>query len=205
MSKSDAYAALAKEIEKNTGGSSAARPDGNITFQNFGETRWWPLREARLRPSSKASALHTLSHVYAKFGTTPLERLNKVELQTWLNELAKSYSKSLVPTCQVLSQEYLIRGPGAGLHSEESSHQAGESPRTKQTANNDVLTPEQFRAVIAELKCPYDLMVRLGPGYVRLVLYTLCLLVETISRPRRDTLASERTMLSCYSAGLDKF
>ena len=124
MSKSDAYAALAKEIEKNTGGSSAARPDGNITFQNFGETRWWPLREARLRPSSKASALHTLSHVYAKFGTTPLERLNKVELQTWLNELAKSYSKSLVLHAKfylksILSeaqeQGYILKNPAIKL------------------------------------------------------------------------------------------
>jgi integrase len=36
-----------------------------------------------------------------------------------------------------------------------------ESPRTKQVAK-DFLTAEQFRAVVAELKLPYNLMVRVA-------------------------------------------
>lgn len=157
LSKWEAYEALGKEIQKQTGGSSATRPDGTITFQKFAETRWWPLREAKLRPSSKASALHILSHIYTKFGSTPLEQIDKVELQKWLNELAEKYSKSLVKhsmfflksiLAEAQDQNYLLKNPANKL----------ESPRTKQVAN-DFLTPEQFRAVVTELKPPYDLMV----------------------------------------------
>jgi integrase len=36
-----------------------------------------------------------------------------------------------------------------------------ESPRTKQVAK-DFLTAEQFRAVVAELKLPYNLMLRVA-------------------------------------------
>jgi integrase len=158
LSKWDAYAELAKEIEKQTAGSSAARPDGTVTLQKFTETRWLPLRVAKLRPSSKASTMHTLSHIFKKFGSTPLEQLDKVEMQTWLNQLAQKYNKSLVLhakfylksiLAEALDQEYILKNPANKL----------ESPRTKQVAN-DVLTPEIFRAVVAILESPYDLMVR---------------------------------------------
>jgi hypothetical protein len=66
------------------------------TLKKFAETRWWPLREAKLRSSSKASALHTRSHIFAKFGSVPLDRLDKVTMQMWPNELAKTHSKTLV-------------------------------------------------------------------------------------------------------------
>lgn len=160
-SKLRAYDALRTEIQRVTGGGlSAARPDGTITLQKFAETRWWPLREAKLRPSSKSSALHTLSHIYAKFGSVPLDQMDKVEMQTWLNSMAATHSKSLVLhsknyiksiLAEAQEQGYLLKNPANKL----------ESPRTKQVAN-DVLTPEQFRAVVAELKLPYNLMVRLA-------------------------------------------
>jgi integrase len=90
----------------------------------------------------------------------PLDLLDKVELQTWLNKLAEKHSKSLVLHAKfylksILAEAqdpaYLLRSPANKL----------ESPRTKQVAN-DVLTPEQFPAVIAELKLPYNLMVRVA-------------------------------------------
>jgi integrase len=155
-----AYDALRAEIQRVTGGGLSARPDSSITLQKFTETRWLPLREAKLRPSSKASTMHTLSHIFARFGSVPLDRLDKVELQTWLNKLAEKHSKSLVLhakfylksiLAEAQDQAYLLRSPANKL----------ESPRTKQVAN-DVLTPEQFRAVIAELKLPYNLMVRVA-------------------------------------------
>lgn len=157
LSKWEAYAELAKEIEKQTGGSSAARPDGTITLQTFAEERWWPLREAKLRPSSKDSALHTLSHIYNKFGAVPLERIDKVELQTWLNELAEKYSKSLVLHAKFYLKSILAEAQDQGYILKNPANKL-ESPRTKNVAN-DILTPEIFRAVVATLKPPYDLMV----------------------------------------------
>jgi integrase len=155
-----AYAALRSEIQRVTGGALTSRPDPGITLQKFTETRWLPLREAKLRPSSKTSTLYVLSHIFAAFGAVPIERLDKVELQTWLNKLAETHSKSLVLhakfylksiLAEAQDQAYLTRSPANKL----------ESPRTKQVAK-DILTPEQFRAVIAELKLPYNLMVRVA-------------------------------------------
>jgi hypothetical protein len=91
-----AYDALRAQIQRVTGGRLGARPDPGITLQKFTETRWLPLRDAKWRPSSKASTMHTLSHIFAKFGSVPLERLDKVELQTSLNQLTEKHSKSLV-------------------------------------------------------------------------------------------------------------
>jgi hypothetical protein len=79
-----------------TGSGLSARPDPGTTLQKFTETRWLPLREAKLRPGSKASTMHTLTHIFAEFGSVPLDRLDKVELQIWLNELAEKHSQSLV-------------------------------------------------------------------------------------------------------------
>jgi integrase len=155
-----AYAALRDEIQRVTGGGLSSRPDPGITLQKFTETRWLPLREAKLRPSSKASTMYVLSHIFAKFGAVPLGRVDKVELQTWLNKLAETHSKSLVLhakfylksiLAEAQDQAYLTKSPANKL----------ESPRTKQVAK-DILTPEQFRAVIAELNLPYNLMVRVA-------------------------------------------
>ncbi|MGA8619264.1 MAG: hypothetical protein WB660_12195 [Candidatus Sulfotelmatobacter sp.] len=116
-------AELAKEIEKQTGGSSAARPDGTVTFQKFKETRWLPFREAKLRLSSKASTMHTLSHIFAKFGSVPLDRLDKVELQTWLNELAEKHSKSLVLHAKFYLKSILAEAQEQGYILKEPSQQ----------------------------------------------------------------------------------
>jgi hypothetical protein len=100
---------------------------------------------------------HTLSHIYTKFGAMPLDSLDKIQLQKWLNEMAEKYSKGLVLhwkfylksiLSEAREQDYILKSPANKL----------KSPRTKQVAN-DTLTPDQFRAVSAELKSPYDLMV----------------------------------------------
>lgn len=159
-SKLKAYDALRVEIQRVTGGGLNARPDPGISLRKFTEARWFPMREATLRPSSKISAVYTLNHIYAKFGSVPLDKLDKVEMQTWLNKLAKSHGKSLVLhaknylksiLAEAQDQSYLMKNPAIAL----------KSPLTKEVAN-DVLTPEQFRAVIAKLKLPYNLMVRVA-------------------------------------------
>jgi integrase len=155
-----AYEGLRIEIQKTTGGALDARPDPTITLQRFAETRWLPLREAKLRPSSKASTEYTLGHIYAKFGSTPLEKLDKVEMQTWLNGMAKKYAKSVVLhsrfylksiLAEAVEQDYIRKSPASKL----------ESPRTKKV-DNDILSLEKFQEVMAELesKIQYDLLVR---------------------------------------------
>ncbi len=83
-------------------------------------------------------------------------------MQTWLNEQAKTHSETLV-----LHSKFYLKFILAEAHQDpaclmRSSASKLASPRTKQIAK-DVLTAEQFREVVAELKLPYNLMVRESP------------------------------------------
>jgi integrase len=81
-------------------------------------------------------------------------------LQNWLNKLATTHSKSLVLHAkfylisileEAVDQDYLQKNPAKKL----------ETPITKRVAK-DVLTVEQFKAVLAELESPYGLMVKIA-------------------------------------------
>jgi integrase len=162
MSKAEAKKALIAEIEKATvlPSNKGPRPDPAMTFETFTRTRWMPLREATWRPSSKAGALHTLGHIFTAFGTVPLEKLDKIALQSWLNKLATTHADSLVRHSRIylksileeaVEQDYLRKNPAKSMT----------MPLTK-TVSKDVLTKEQFQAVIAELDTKHSLLVRVG-------------------------------------------
>jgi integrase len=160
LSKWEAYEELAKVIERETGGISNARPDGGVTLEQFAKTRWRPLREAKWRPSSKASADYILGKIYKKFGSVPLKSLDKVELQSWLNHLAEKYARSLVLHAkhylksileEAVEQNYLLKNPAKKL----------ETPKLKRV-DKSVLTAEHYRAVLNELDQTYQLLVKVA-------------------------------------------
>jgi integrase len=160
IGKFEAQKRLVAEIEKSIGPQSVPVIDSALSFEKFTRERWVPLKEPKWRDSSRAGALHVLSHIFKKFGNTALDKIEKIALQNWLNELAKNYSRSLVLHSrfylksileEAVEQNYLLKNPAKKL----------EVPRTKRV-DKTVLTVEQFRAVIAELKHPYDLLFRVG-------------------------------------------
>jgi integrase len=161
LSKFKAYKILAGHIERSVQGTSLLhQPDSEMTLENFTRTRWLPTKESRWRESSKAGAHHVLSHIFKKFGRTPLERVDKIDLQNWLNGLALTHSKSLVLHSrfylksileEAVDQDYLVKNPAKKL----------ETPKTKKV-DKSTLTPAEFRAVLAELAEPYNLLVRVG-------------------------------------------
>src|SRR5438132_9379635 len=160
LSKFQAYKILAGHIESTTQGNHSHRPDGSVTLEKFTRSRWLPLKEAKWRDASRAAANHVLSHIFAKFGGTPLERLDKIVLQSWLNGLAQTHSDSLVKHArfylksileEAVDQDYLVKNPAKKL----------ETPKTKKV-DKSILTPEEFRAVLAELQAPFNLLVRVG-------------------------------------------
>jgi integrase len=160
LTKWDAYAELAKEIEKARGTSQDPVRDGSITLERFAETRWLPLREGKLRKGSKESLDQNLKHIYKQFGSKRLDQLDKVALQNWLNKIAHEYSDGMVKHLkfylnsileEAVEQEFLSKNPAKKL----------EMPRTKRVSK-DVLTAEQFKAVLSELKSPYDLIVKIA-------------------------------------------
>jgi hypothetical protein len=52
--------------------------------------------ESAWRASTRQTNAELLAIIKARFGTTPLEKLDKVEMQTWLNGLAETRSRSCV-------------------------------------------------------------------------------------------------------------
>jgi integrase len=164
LSRFQAFKILAGEIERTGLGTAAEgngnRPDSAVTLERFTRTRWLPLREAKWRPSTKASAEHVLDHVLRAFGKAPLERLDKVALQKWLNDLAQTHSDSVVKHCRIylksildeaVEQDYIRKNPAKTLT----------LPLTRKV-EKATLTPQQFNAVLSELTPQFSLLVRVG-------------------------------------------
>jgi integrase len=107
---------LKERIEQELG----LRSDSRVTLKWFIEHRWQPLHEGQWRPSTKATNLWVLGHIIAKLGNVPLEKADSVDLQRWLNGLAKTHSGSLVKHCrtflksifsEAVEQDYVRKSP----------------------------------------------------------------------------------------------
>jgi integrase len=120
--------------------------DSRITFKGFTESRWKPMREGRWRPSTVTTNQQLLETIYKRFGNTPIEDMKDVEMQSWLNTLAKEKSGSVVKHCRIflrsvlaeaVEADYLRKSPAKTLH----------VPRTKRTAK-DYLSKEEIEALL---------------------------------------------------------
>jgi integrase len=170
LTKFEAYRELAKHIEKSGVGPRAAQLDGRVTFKQFAESRWLPTRESRWRSFTNAkgrtvnpgrtAAVYTLGYIYKAFGNVPLERLDAVAMQVWINDLAKNRSASLVKHSRyylkailewAVWEDILRKNPAKFL----------QLPATK-SVSKSVLTPQQFRAVLKELSGMDSLLVRVA-------------------------------------------
>ena len=172
LGKFEARELLRQEIERSMQGASAEnlRPDPSVTFEHFTHTRWFPTKEAKWRSHKddkgrevnpgKEGAEQTLAHIFKKFGSTPLERIDSSALQRWLNEFAQSHADSVVKHCRyylkailewAVWEDFLRKNPAKFL----------ELPKTKPVSKT-TLTTEQFAAVLEELDTKYSLLVRLG-------------------------------------------
>ncbi len=94
--------------------------DSRVTLGWFIENRWKPLHEGNWRDSTKAVNKELLKFVIDRFGTTPIEDVDNVAMQTWLADLAKKKSGSLVKHCfiflrsilaEATEQEYCRKNP----------------------------------------------------------------------------------------------
>jgi integrase len=182
LSKWDAYEALAKEIAKTKAPANSPARDGTITFKQFAENHWKPQQQSEWRvlpgsdnckrcktstdgpcgkccPSRK-SANHTLSHIYKKFGDTALENITRDELQRWLNSFANEYSASLVRHAKHYLKSILELAVQDDYISKNVANLL-KIPNVRRVSKN-TLTVEQFKAVLAELESPYDLIVKVA-------------------------------------------
>jgi integrase len=67
-----------------------------MTVKGFITQRWQPLKEGRWRPSTAQTNKELLARITDRFGDVPLRKIDNVQLQLWLNEMAKKKSASVI-------------------------------------------------------------------------------------------------------------
>jgi integrase len=127
MTKCAAHGALRDEIAKQTGqiGDGRVLKDGSVTFEWFVRNRYFPLRQGDWRPeTAKEKKAQIEIDLVAKFGPQALDSIDKFELQTHVNHLAKTYCQDRVKQArsylmsifdEAIEQEFLVRDPSRKL------------------------------------------------------------------------------------------
>ena len=152
MTKLAARDALRAEIAKQTGKVADGRilKDGTVTFEWFVRNRYFPLREGDWRPETAREKKAQIEiDLISKFGSEPIESIDKFELQTHVNDLASRYSQDRVKQArsylksifdEAIEQEFLVRDPTRKLR----------IPKNLRPKDKQILTWDQLRAVLAK-------------------------------------------------------
>ncbi|MGH9619153.1 MAG: tyrosine-type recombinase/integrase, partial [Bryobacteraceae bacterium] len=165
LKKWEAEGKLRDIIRRETGAAGTARPDDRVTFAWFWTNRFLPMKSWRV--STKLAAISIMDrHVLPRFGSAKLREINRFDLQTFLNEIAQKYSRSLVHKARVwtgavleeaVEQEYLGKNPARKLV----------MPHTRAICKR-FLTPEEYRQLLGTLAGERDRLI--------LRLFVLCAL-----------------------------
>jgi integrase len=143
--------------------TQTARRDDRVPLRWFTENRWQPKKEGKWGSITKKTNGCFVRAILTKFGDKPLRELDEVELQKWLNELAREYSRSMVFHCytylksicaETVEQDFLLKDPARKL----------ERPKTTKP-DETVLEWAQYQAVIAAAETLRDkLVIKVGSG-----------------------------------------
>jgi integrase len=152
MTKPAAREALRKEIAKQTGQIPDGRilKDGSVTFEWFVRNRYFPLRQGDWRPETAREKKAQIEiDLIAKFGSQKIASIEKFELQTHLNHLARTYCQDRVKQArsylksifdEAIEQEFLVKDPSRKL----------KIPKNLRPKDKQILTWEQLRAALAK-------------------------------------------------------
>ena len=152
MTKLKARDALKAEIAKQTGQLADGRilKYGSVTFEWFVRNRYFPLRQGDWRPeTAKEKTAQIEIDLIEKFGSRALESIDKFELQTHVNHLARTYCQDRVKQArsylksifdEVIEQEFLVKDPTRTL----------KIPKNLRPKDKQILTWEQMRAILAK-------------------------------------------------------
>jgi integrase len=151
MTKAKARDALKAEIAKQTGQLADGRilKDGSVTFEWFVRKRYFPLRQGDWRPeTAKEKTAQIEIDLIAKFGSRTIESVDKFELQTHVNHLARTYCQDRVKQArsylksifdEAIEQEFLVKDPTRTL----------KIPKNLRPKDKQILTWEQMGAILA--------------------------------------------------------
>jgi hypothetical protein len=117
--KWEAEQELRKIIARATG--SQPRKDGAVTLEWFTQVRFIPMREGRWRPATKRGNLYDINHyILPTLGALSLKSIDKFQVASLLNHMAKTYSEPVVARTRVMlsgileeavDQEYIDKNP----------------------------------------------------------------------------------------------
>lgn len=153
MTKHQAYDELEKIIAQKTGGTTQPRVDDRIvTLAWFARNRFFPLREGSTWKEATAETHKSAieQDILAPFGGLPLVQIDKVMLQTHLNDLAKRLSEGRVKHArfylkaifeEAIEQEFVAKNPARKLI----------LPKLLRAVDRTTLTWNQLRLVLASV------------------------------------------------------
>jgi integrase len=143
--------------------TQSSRRDDKVSLRWFVDHRWRPTLEGGWGETTRRTNEHLIGVILGKFGDKPLREIDRVELQDWLNHLAREYSRSLVFHCytflksmcsEAVEQDFLAKDPGRKL----------KRPKTRKP-DETVLEWPQYQAVIDAAKTLRDkLAIKVGSG-----------------------------------------
>jgi integrase len=153
MTKYQAHEALEQIIAQKTGGTTRPRADERIvTLGWFTRNRFFPLREGSTWREQTGAVRRTEIErdLLAQFGDLPLVQIDKVALQTHLNELARKVSEGRVKHArcylkaifeEAIEQGFLEKNPARKLV----------LPKQLRSVDKTTLTWDQLRLVLASV------------------------------------------------------
>ena len=159
MDRGEAKAKLREIIARET--KDVAPAPVNVTLRWFYENRFLPQKEQQWKVTSRPKTKRFIeNYLLKRFGDTLLGDLDKFTLQTYLNEMAPKYSKSVLSKIRVyfnsildeaVELEMLPKNPAGKLAVPKS----GKRRATKH------LTPEEIRQILFHLSDRDRLIVRM--------------------------------------------
>lgn len=153
MTKYQAYDALERTIAEKTGGTTEPRVDESIvTLGWFTRNRFFPLREGSTwKEATTETHKSAIEHdILSPLGGLPLKQIDKVMLQTHLNDLAKRMSEGRVKHArfhlkaifdEAIDQDFATKNPARKLA----------LPKLLRAVDKTTLTWDQLRSVLASV------------------------------------------------------
>jgi integrase len=158
--KHEAEERLRDIIRKENGkiGSSvpSAQPDDTVTFDWFVKERYLPIRRGRWRPATREKTEHEINkYLVDRFNNVPLRKVGLFELQTLLNDLAETYSESVVKHTFVNVRSIMRMAQKLKFVSDNPGEETA-MPVTK-PVQRPTMTAEQINDLIAGIEDMHDL------------------------------------------------
>lgn len=158
LTRAEAQAELDRIIRLEVGGVDPRR-DSTMTFSDFFRGQWLPVRVSTWRNNTKETNLAVFeTHIEPRWGRVKLDQIDAPSAATWLGELAKTYSPSLVSKArcylksvvtEAVELKYLPADPLRKLR----------KPKVVRKIDQTFLTPEQIHVLRDEMRGLRDRLI----------------------------------------------